>query len=153
MGDTSHHIVEDTFALFYHANNMLSSGRTTNAPLMAIILSAVSHGGWCADTQSHLACKPEIPQPQLNWILKCSVCIHLWVYAHMQRYFSTSECFHTCASALSSDTKSLSGENLVNYIFAEAEKSSLDLKQLVFWVYLIGFERMPSDLAMRRLFS
>lgn len=65
-----------TFALFHRANNMLSSGRTTNAPLMAIILlSAVSHCGWHADTQSHLACRAEIPQPQLNWILKCGVCV------------------------------------------------------------------------------
>ena len=51
---------------------------TTNAPLMAIILlSAVAHCGWRADTQSHLACRAEIPQPQLNWILKCGmrVCV------------------------------------------------------------------------------
>lgn len=62
---------------------------TTNAPLMAIILlSAVSHCGWRADTQSHLACRAEIPQHQLNWILKCCVyvrvCVHLWAYAHMK---------------------------------------------------------------------
>lgn len=58
---------------------------TANAPLMAIILlSAVAHCGWRADTQSHLACRAEIPQPQLNWILKCGVCV--------------SECVYVCSS-------------------------------------------------------
>lgn len=32
-------------------------------------------------------------------------------------------------------------ENLAIYIFSGAEKNSLDLKQLVFGVYLIGYER------------
>ena len=86
---------------------------TTNAPLMAIILlSAVAHCGWRADTQSHLACRAEIPQPQLNWILKCGVCVcvcvcvcvHLWcvhICIGSPAYLSV---FIQGACALSSDT-------------------------------------------------
>lgn len=83
----THLLSSPTLIICYHW------AETTNAPLMAIILlSAVAHCGWRADTQSHLACKAEIPQPQLNWILKCSGCLCVWV--------CVCACMCVCACAL-----------------------------------------------------